>query len=60
MNGYSTVKEMAKVWDVSERQVQFWCKSGMIDGAAMFAASWVIPADANTNQTLKPLISTKK
>jgi len=46
MNGFSTVKEMAKIWDVSERQVQFWCKTGMIDGAAMFAASWAIPSDA--------------
>jgi len=46
MNGFSTVKEMARIWDVSERQVQFWCKAGMIDGAAMFAASWAIPSDA--------------
>ena len=46
MNGYATVKEMAKKWDVSERIVQLWCKSGMIDGAIMFAASWAIPADA--------------
>ena len=46
MNGYATVKDMAKKWDVSERIVQVWCKSGMIDGVTMFAGSWAIPADA--------------
>ena len=36
MNGYATVKDMAKTWDVSERIVQLWCKTEMIDGAIRF------------------------
>ena len=43
MNGYVTVREMASRWDVSERQVQVWCKSGKIDGVRLFGKSWAIP-----------------
>ena len=45
MNGYSTVKDMAQVWDVSERQVQVWCKAGMIDGVIRFGGVWAIPTE---------------
>jgi predicted site-specific integrase-resolvase len=43
MDGYLTTKEAAEKWDVSERQVQVWCKTGMIKGVAMFGKSWAIP-----------------
>ena len=46
MNGYVTAKEMAERWDVTVRQVQFWCKAKMIDGVKQFGKSWAIPEDA--------------
>ena len=45
MNGFITAREAAEKWNVSERQVQVWCKEGMINGAAKFAKSWAIPGD---------------
>ena len=46
MNGYVTVRDMAVKWNVSERQVQVWCKSGKINGVLLFGKSWAIPEDA--------------
>ena len=46
MNGYVTVRGMANRWDVSERQVQVWCKSGKIEGVVLFGKSWAIPENA--------------
>ena len=46
MTGYLTVKEAAEQWDVSERQVQVWCKSEMIKGVTQFGKSWAIPDTA--------------
>jgi hypothetical protein len=46
MNGYMTAKEMAERWDVSVRQVQFWCKTGKVEGVVQFGKSWAIPEDA--------------
>jgi len=46
MNGYVTVREMASRWDVSERQIQVWCKSGRIDGVVLFGKSWAIPENS--------------
>ena len=43
LNGYMTAKEMATRWNVSVRQVQFWCKAEMIDGVKQFGKSWAIP-----------------
>ena len=50
MNGYVTVKDMAKRWNVSERQVQVWCKSGRVDGVLQFGRSWALP-DATEKPT---------
>jgi excisionase family DNA binding protein len=47
MNGYLTVKEAAARWGVTERQVQLWCKSGMIGGVTQFGKSWAIPETTN-------------
>ena len=46
MNNTMTVKEAAKVWDISERRVMILCKEGKIDGATKKGRSWVIPANA--------------
>ena len=46
MNNIMTVKEAAKLWDISERRVMILCKEGKIDGATKKGRSWVIPANA--------------
>ena len=46
MNGYISVRDAAKKWDLSERQVQKMCAQEMIPGVARFGRSWVIPEDA--------------
>jgi len=43
MNGFITAKEAAEKWNVTNRQVQMWCKNKMLDGAVMFGSSWAIP-----------------
>jgi hypothetical protein len=43
MNGYVTVIEMAKRWNVSVRQVQLLCQNGKIEGASRFGSAWAIP-----------------
>ena len=47
LDGYMTAKEMAERWYVSVRQVQFWCKAGMIDGVKQFGKSWAIPENVS-------------
>jgi len=47
LNGYVTAKEMAQRWDVSVRQVQFWCSEGRIEGVVQFGRSWAIPSNAS-------------
>lgn len=46
MNNTMTVKEAAKLWDISERRVMILCKEGKIDGATKKGRYWVIPANA--------------
>ena len=46
MNGYMTAREMAKRWDVSVRQVQFWCSEEKIEGIIRFGGVWAIPENA--------------
>lgn len=41
-----TCKEMAEVWNVTERTVTTFCKSGKIPGAVKNGKSWQIPDDA--------------
>lgn len=47
MNGYISVQDAAKKWDVSVRQVQRMCKGDMIEGVIHFGKSWAIPENAN-------------
>ena len=41
-----TVKEAAKLWEISERRVMILCKEGKIEGAIKNGHSWVIPVNA--------------
>lgn len=41
-----TCKEMASIWNVTERTVTAFCKSGKIPGAVKSGRSWQIPDDA--------------
>lgn len=44
---YSTIQQIAKKWNISERRVQILCRDGRIEGARKFGKAWAIPADAN-------------
>jgi len=46
LSGYVTAKDMADRWDVSVRQVQFWCSDEKIEGVVQFGRSWAIPENA--------------
>ena len=46
MNNIMTVKEAAKLWDISERRVMVLCKEGKIQGAQKEGRFWVIPTNA--------------
>lgn len=41
-----TCKEIAEMWNVTERTVTTFCKSGRIPGAVKNGKSWQIPDDA--------------
>lgn len=41
-----TCKEMASIWNVTERTVTTFCKTGKIPGAIKVGKSWQIPDDA--------------
>lgn len=41
-----TCKEMASIWNVTERTVTTFCKTGKIPGAKKVGKSWQIPDDA--------------
>lgn len=43
---YMTVQEAAKIWEVSERQVQKLCKANRIEGVVHLSRVWLIPKDA--------------
>ena len=52
---YMTVQEAAKLWEVSERQVQKLCKANRIEGVVHLSRVWLIPKEAK-----KPLDARKK
>ena len=43
MNGFITARQAAEKWNVTDRQVQMWCKNEMLDGVVKFGSSWAIP-----------------
>lgn len=50
---YSTVKEKASEWKVSERQVQYYCRQLQIEGAIKQSGIWLVPKDAKKPCELK-------
>ena len=46
MEGYMTIKQAAKKWDVTPRRIQKLCTDGRIEGATKFGRDLAIPADA--------------
>ncbi|RKM55457.1 DNA-binding protein [Butyrivibrio sp. X503] len=46
IEGYLTIKDIAKKWKVTPRRVQILCSEGKIEGATRFGYEWAIPADA--------------
>lgn len=45
MFDYMTVQETAKLWGISERQVQKLCKANRIEGVIHLTRVWLIPRD---------------
>ena len=41
-----SVKEAAKLWNITERRVSELCKKGKIKGAIKHGRIWLIPVDA--------------
>lgn len=52
---YMTVQEAAKLWEISERQVQKLCKANRIEGVVHLSRVWLIPKNAE-----KPVDGRKK
>lgn len=46
MNDMMSVKEAAKLWDLTERRVAGLCKEGKIKGVQKLGRNWMIPAGA--------------
>ena len=44
--GVSTVSEIAKKWNISERSVRNYCQQGRVNGAEQKGKLWLIPEDA--------------
>ena len=47
IEGYKSVAETAKQWNISTRRVRTMCASGCIEGAAKLGREWAIPSDAD-------------
>ena len=43
---YMTLKEASDKWEVSVRQINYYCADGRIPGAVKMAGVWLIPKDA--------------
>lgn len=50
---YMSVKEAAKLWNVSQRWIQKLCEENRIDGVKRFGRSWMIPKDAQKPNDLR-------
>lgn len=46
IEGYTTVKEIARDWGITPRTVQIMCAEGKIKGATRFGNAWAIPINA--------------
>ncbi len=43
---YMTLKEASEKWEVSVRQINYYCAGGRIPGAVKMAGVWLIPKTA--------------
>ena len=43
---YITIKEASKNWDISARQINYYCVAGRIPGAVKMGTVWLIPKGA--------------
>jgi len=55
MKDYYEAEEVAKLWDISKRQVQYLCKHGRIDGVVKFGSAWAIPKTAKKPTRTVPI-----
>ena len=46
MNGYVTVSELSREWNIGERRIVTLCNEGRIWGAIKFGNTWAIPENA--------------
>ncbi len=46
IEGYVTVNELAKHWDMAPRTIQTMCADGKIPGAYKFGSVWALTSDA--------------
>ena len=46
MDGYLTIKEVAKKMEYYTRRIQVLCSDGWIKGAVKFGRDWAIPVSA--------------
>lgn len=44
---YMTLREASEKWDVSSRQVNYYCVEGCISGALKMAGVWLIPKETD-------------
>lgn len=45
IDGYMTINEVAKKWEVTPRRVRAMCANGQIEGAAKLGREWAIPSN---------------
>ena len=46
LEGYKTIQEIAKEWELTPRQIRTFCATGKISGVGKFGNAWVIPKNA--------------
>lgn len=56
INGYLTVNEIARKWEITPRRVQIMCADGTIPGVVKFGRSWAIPE--NTKRPVDGRVTT--
>lgn len=56
---FMSVREVALLWDVSERRIQKLCADNRIPGILRFGRSWMIPNDANKPEDLRKKMDVK-
>lgn len=50
---FMTSADAAKLWNLSQRRIQCYCKSGKIEGAIIVGNRWLLPKDAKKPEEKK-------